>query len=1387
MGNDERLAEETRAESNGAEERHMPSQSVEPVLSEIGIAESMPDAENAQDPTPSESGSSPQRDLKESLGLRPLSISKSRAVSDALGPAVLDALGPAVSDVQEFDFWSKPGKLLEQAADGQPVSSPKLWSHGGGARVTVASQEGAGALSPSTPLADAFNLRDSYVLTEGFGPLECAEVGEFGEEEVGVSGANPRGADGIEQSENGEVGKEERARKAGVVPSAEPGGGRNAVVELEQQQGSLSAGENDAVVGEHCEEIGAGTSANKAESTSCAFVTKPAASSSSTFDSAFSVSGPSRKPSHGANGPSSDGVDGAARRTGVKSAEAQAEGFKRAVLEPPVVPKERAIVRTVPGRHLSDSASVSSSTPSQPEARKHGDSKSTASSASDTTTRGVRGRGSEVASTSGRTGADSPKAGPEHLIITPPVSRPLYTDTPAMANDVVFGVSTFGKLGRANSFATGSIKGATVFAPDGLGQRKTHSEPKRVSFQLGAAEGKKVGGGVVPGSPRSPKSPTSDKLKEGGQSAEGSSRGVERGGSGSRGLEESQKSPQERQKGDQQRGGAESKDTGLRPGASRKAEVDVDVDRGKAKVDADVRRSLASTSEGGSPKVIDRSALFKKWLEKNKEELAQSEGGKGLAPTPILQRIGSSNDVLPPASARHSDERYLKRTTSHSAIDPPPFKPSGEIQSLEGGYDSPTPSPRRKSSSTPSSPVGTPPGKHSRQLSIGSSKPPKAPKSPPTSPLPPKHPHSPSSKPRDPPRSPREKQPFSLGPATIDATVDLGPSSAPGFASPPLISRNLGRLPPARIPSPKTNSVLRKAMSQSKAETSIPVGALLVDAGLPADAKDAVPQLIARIIKATSQNPPLQKQAALTAPKLSQVAPLPQKGGKNSSGSQPENPPPPSPSDTAPVPEDGAFPASLMSLSPRALLRSTSLPSYLQSVLPTSLLNSFSAQVSLTAPEPKRLTAPPNETSPSLEDSILLLGKLALAGEFEQEHGRALLAQAKGPVTEILLMVLERGSHEDREAAAGLTRVLTLLEEGRNALLESDGLKLLVDVLWSGTPRGKVQAASSLRNLAYKSTGQKRAIMAAGAIGPLVSLLRSTTQGAPEAAAGALRSLAMADGMEEIIVQNGAIPPLVRLLHNPQSPAAKEASAATLQNLATDDAHRGQIVQAGAVPALFKMLLAPEISSQMAAAGALRNLAAGGGEYQKAIGESGAVGPLIKILGKRGPNVPAGMPEAAAGALANLALFDANKPLISGEGGIPALTELVKSGTPPAQLVGMEALKNLATDAEISHLIVQARAAPWLVRNLKSSERRLQRAAVRVLHAVCAFPENLEAVKEQGVVPVLEQIVEGQTGPDRDDFIAKLLLQLKSPQEESTEDRPRNPDRKPSTAAVERE
>jgi hypothetical protein len=53
-------------------------------------------------------------------------------------------------------------------------------------------------------------------------------------------------------------------------------------------------------------------------------------------------------------------------------------------------------------------------------------------------------------------------------------------------------------------------------------------------------------------------------------------------------------------------------------------------------------------------------------------------------------------------------------------------------------------------------------------------------------------------------------------------------------------------------------------------------------------------------------------------------------------------------------------------------------------------------------------------------------------------------------------------------------------------------------------------------------------------------------------------------------------------------------------------------------------------------------------------------------------------------------------------------------------------------------LTVKAGAVPWLVRNLGSSDRRLQRSAVRTLFTVGGQAENLKAVSEQGTLQVLE-------------------------------------------------
>lgn len=62
-------------------------------------------------------------------------------------------------------------------------------------------------------------------------------------------------------------------------------------------------------------------------------------------------------------------------------------------------------------------------------------------------------------------------------------------------------------------------------------------------------------------------------------------------------------------------------------------------------------------------------------------------------------------------------------------------------------------------------------------------------------------------------------------------------------------------------------------------------------------------------------------------------------------------------------------------------------------------------------------------------------------------------------------------------------------------------------------------------------------------------------------------------------------------------------------------------------------------------------------------------------------------------------------------------------------------------------LIVKAGAVPWLVRNLGSSDRRLQRSAVRTLFTVGGQAENLKAISEQGTLQVLEVRRSKRAGP----------------------------------------
>lgn len=240
-----------------------------------------------------------------------------------------------------------------------------------------------------------------------------------------------------------------------------------------------------------------------------------------------------------------------------------------------------------------------------------------------------RGNGiTEVASARARTTTNFQKAGRNQSIVVPPVSRELYTDMPAMANTVLFGVPSVGNRGRANSFATGSVSGATVFTQDGLGQQSwSLSEKKKVSFPLNA-EQKKVGGASLPGSStsrvlRKQMGGTPGPSSGGGGKTSGCCSSIrERGGLSATSAEINQGRGQGMHRGGRKgehQEGAKSCHVGARPGVS-KAKSRSFSDSGEERKAVLLRGgSSEALLEGGSPKAASRSALFKKWLNKNIE------------------------------------------------------------------------------------------------------------------------------------------------------------------------------------------------------------------------------------------------------------------------------------------------------------------------------------------------------------------------------------------------------------------------------------------------------------------------------------------------------------------------------------------------------------------------------------------------------------------------------------------------------------------------------------------------------------------------------------------------------------------------------------------------
>lgn len=330
------------------------------------------------------------------------------------------------------------------------------------------------------------------------------------------------------------------------------------------------------------------------------------------------------------------------------------------------------------------------------------------------------------------------------------------------------------------------------------------------------------------------------------------------------------------------------------------------------------------------------------------------------------------------------------------------------------------------------------------------------------------------------------------------------------------------------------------------------------------------------------------------------------------------------------------------------------------------------------------------------------------------------------------------------------------------AIVKAGGVKLLVDMLSSGTDGGQLHAASTLATIATSAREHRLAIVKAGAVTPLVALLRTGSNKAQIFAAAAVASISEEPEEKEAVIKAGAIAPLVRLIRADVACDGQVYASDAIANLAYQNANaQGVIAGTGAIPLLLKLLESGK--AQISAANALGKLMSPGAEpsnsppditpanneTQQAIADGGAIAPLLALL--NGMNINGKVHAAAA--LSNIARgYESTQNQIVQAGGIGTLLELLSSRSAHAQAQGASALAQIARfNRENQDKIAAAGGMVPLVALLMSSNSvEVQEMAALAVTEVCRSNNaNKSNAMEHGTISLLiEQMKDGLKSSD---------------------------------------
>lgn len=234
-------------------------------------------------------------------------------------------------------------------------------------------------------------------------------------------------------------------------------------------------------------------------------------------------------------------------------------------------------------------------------------------------------------------------------------------------------------------------------------------------------------------------------------------------------------------------------------------------------------------------------------------------------------------------------------------------------------------------------------------------------------------------------------------------------------------------------------------------------------------------------------------------------------------------------------------------------------------------------------------------------------------------------------VVSVLQTCNDLSSSVAEEASRALGN-LARSEANRNLILESNGIRALVGVLWAGPGTSSAhEALVALGNLAYDSLENQKAIAAAGGVWAVLSLMAAAPPGCEtiEPAACVLACLMACQAAVDKLCQESHAPVLASILrsHHGSSSVIGEALLNIVATAAILPAMSAPLVKAGIFCDLVLVLgccadmLESAAPQQELVAIAVEGLVSGSPENRIAARDQGIIPPLVHLVSSAAPSL----------------------------------------------------------------------------------------------------------------------------------------------------------------------